>query len=262
MALYRVLRKLGEGNGGSVVLATAEDGAHVAIKRPLYWHVAYLKLLESEAAVLAAVEHPAVPRFVEYWPGDQGELPALVMGYADGPQLWYRWTFSLSGPKPRVADAAALLLPVCDALEHMHARGWAFRDMNPQNVICTPTGGVLIDFGSAQQIGAPRSAHGMAEQFAPPDWRSPGRRVSVADDVYGFAATLHFMLARSCRRPGHVWEPGRLCQYNPDVSPELDALIRQGLAHDASARPSLAAFREALSSAIQQSWAIMQASMT
>src|SRR5438445_804054 len=78
-----------------------------------------------------------------------------------------------------------------DALADVHAHGLEHGDVTPGNLLYHPErdAALVADFGLA--IRDPARARGTAGFAAPEQWA--GRR-APASDVYGLAATLHFLL--------------------------------------------------------------------
>ena len=146
---YRVTGKLGEGGMGVVYAAvdekldrpvavkTIRDAGADTVSRERFWR---------EARAAAAVNHPSVCQLYEI--AEDGDQLFLVMELLEGRPLSEKMA---SGPvSPH--DALALLLPVLDALEALHARGIVHRDLKPSNVFVTSYGVKLLDFGLARPV--------------------------------------------------------------------------------------------------------------
>src|SRR6266704_4176298 len=100
-----------------------------------------------EARAAAALTHPnavTIFDFVEEW-----DQYFLVMEYINGPTLKQLIGQSRQLPALQAVDIAA---QVCDVLEVAHARGFIHRDIKPQNIMLTwsggPVGGSLSDGGA------------------------------------------------------------------------------------------------------------------
>jgi eukaryotic-like serine/threonine-protein kinase len=85
---YTVERVLGEGGFGVAFLARRDDGEAVVLKqlrvaRMADWKA--LELFEREARVLAALDHPGVPRLHEFFAldGDRAREPSALGAAAD-----------------------------------------------------------------------------------------------------------------------------------------------------------------------------------
>jgi hypothetical protein len=147
----------------------------------------------------------------------------------------------------------AVLAQLAEGLAFLHARGVIHRDVKPSNAIVSDTGGVkLLDFGLALERRKQEDA--MAREtrvvgtiaYLAPEYVA-NLAVSPAMDVYAlgvlayelvtgsppFGGTLH-MLARLQR----TYSLPRARSINPEVPPELDALIDAMLAPYPEQRPS------------------------
>ena len=145
---YRVLRTLGAGGMGEVLLA--EDttlSRRVAIKRlpeGRRLDAAARERILREARAAAALDHPHICPVYEVHAA--ADPPFIVMQFVEGETLAARLR---RGPLP--ADAVARLgIELADALGAAHAAGVIHRDLKPQNVMLTPASGSrLLDFGLA-----------------------------------------------------------------------------------------------------------------
>lgn len=190
---YRVLGPLGRGGMGSVYRAVDADGVAVAMK-VLHPHLAaddaHRERLRREVANLQRVRHPAVARVLD------AEIDAddafVVTELVDGTDLAARVRDAGRLTPTALADLADRLR---EALEVVHAAGVLHRDLSPGNVVLSPRGPVLIDFGIAQAVEDARvTAAGMVA--GTPGYLSPemvrGDEPAPAADWWGWAAVLAF----------------------------------------------------------------------
>jgi serine/threonine protein kinase len=142
-------------------------------------------------AALAANPHPALPRL--YTDGSAAEQPYLVLEFVDGCAL-----DDEVDDRGRLAslDVAMLGWQLLAALRTVHARGWAHVDIKPPNVMLRDARPVLIDFGSAREIGAPQPAGKLigTSGYAAPELEA-GASIDPAMDVFGVGVTLYEALA-------------------------------------------------------------------
>src|SRR5690606_19847796 len=120
----------------------------------------------------------------------------IVTELVDGPDL-VTWV-ARHGPQRgfRLADLAERLR---GGLSAVHAAGVVHRDVTPRNVLVTPRGPVLIDFGIAlADAGRRRTRDGRA--VGTPAYLAPelldGAEPSPATDWWGWAAVLAFVATR------------------------------------------------------------------
>jgi serine/threonine protein kinase len=143
---YEIVGKLGEGGFAETWIATAPDGQRVVLKRLRYerledWKAA--ELFEREAKALAAIDHPRVPRYRDYFPADDEGACVLVQGFVDGEPLSADHRFDPAG-------AERLLRGGLEILRELHALHppVIHRDLTPHNVIVDAEGFPhLVDFG-------------------------------------------------------------------------------------------------------------------
>src|SRR5262245_22836832 len=100
---------------------------------------------ETEARAISALSHPHICTLFDV--GDEGGRPFIVMEYLEGETLDDRLT---RGALP-AADVVRYALQIADALAHAHRARIVHRDLKPGNVMLTPTGAKLLDFGLARR---------------------------------------------------------------------------------------------------------------
>jgi len=141
---YVPLRALGSGSFGQVCLASASDGALVAIKRA---RKGFDKYLVHEAAVMSEVPHDCVAACLDFF-WDAEKQPCLVLKLARGTLHEL-----LLGPASATATLHALEA-VRSGLRALHAVRFVHLDLTPRNVLVHHDGAVrLADMGSAQREG-------------------------------------------------------------------------------------------------------------
>lgn len=183
-------------------------------------------LLRREYEVLSSLRHPGIVAADAFI--DEPDRAALVLEYLGGGDL-----VSLAGAAPRhwIAPARDVLA----ALDYLHERGYAHRDVKAPNVMFDSTGRTrLIDFGSVARIGAPGSVHGTTAAHRPS--RARLTRVRAEQDLHAFAVLLFELLTG--RLPFGVEPdtdsaasaPERTLAVESADRPDLDALGRLVLA--------------------------------
>ncbi len=214
----RLDRRLGAGTVFEVWRAVDRDGRRFALKRPRPEWAARpeaLAALRREAAVLAAARHPNVVELHAL--GTHERRLALATELLEGGDL-----VALAGADP--AHWGEAFLAVLAALRHLHAAGWAHRDVKARNVLLGADGRArLIDFASAAPLGAAAPSGGVTPGHARP--AGPGERVEPADDAYGAAALL-FELARGPlpARPDEAFAAGRAAVLEA-LAPAVERLL-------------------------------------
>jgi Tol biopolymer transport system component len=96
-----------------------------------------------EARILSAISHPHIAGIHDV--GEHEGRVFLVMDFVDGERLDIRLA---RRPLP-VARAVTFAIQIAEALDAAHRQGFVHRDLKPGNLIVTPAGVKLIDFGIA-----------------------------------------------------------------------------------------------------------------
>ena len=191
---YRIVRPLGEGGMGVVLLAIREGTGFeqtVALKliRSSFADPLLAGRLEEERRILALLEHPGIARLVDGGLTDDGH-PYFAMEYVRGEDiLSYCDTRQLP-----LEERLRLFAQVCDAVHHAHQQLVVHRDLKPSNILVTPEGlPKLLDFGVAKNLEAVSSAEHTV-QWVTPAYASPeqvvGGVVSTLSDVYALGVLL------------------------------------------------------------------------
>ena len=240
---YRLLKRLGAGGAATVWLACDEAGERVALKilhPALAADEDYRERLLREARTVNSIRGGGVAHILDI--EIDATQPFVVSEYIPGPtlsELLARGALNLGG-------VAAIGGALAQTLEDVHARRIIHRDVKASNVICSPRGPVLIDFGIAMGQDEARLTQtglvsGTAGYTAPELLR--GGRASAATDWWGWTATL--LTALTGRPPyGEGATEGildRVLKGEPDtrgLDPRVASLMRMALHPDAHVRPS------------------------
>ena len=145
-----------------------------------------------EARTLARFEHPSIVRVSRVF--ETNSTAYMVMRFEQG-RSFEGWLQGLGRP-PTQAELDAIVAPLLDALEIMHAQKFLHRDIAPDNIIIrTDNTPVLLDFGAARRAVAQRSraltgivkaGYSPQEQYA-----SDGRLQGPWSDLYALGGTLY-----------------------------------------------------------------------
>jgi Tol biopolymer transport system component len=150
---YTILAPLGSGGMGEVYRARdARLNRDVAIKvipPGVAGNPEALARFERESHAIAALSHPNILTIFDV--GHSDGHPFAVMELLEGETLRARLT---GGPLP-VRKAVEIAAQIARGLAAAHDRQIAHRDLKPDNVFLTPTGGVkILDFGLARDTSA------------------------------------------------------------------------------------------------------------
>lgn len=165
---------------------------------------AFRAALRHEAVTAAGLTHLNIARILDYgedrWQGIR--LPFLVMEFVPGTTLGTH--VRTHGPM-QWRDAAAVCAGVAGALAAAHARNVVHHDVKPANIMLSPTGAKVIDFGVAATAGEDfRDPHGQV--WGTPAYFSPeqlrGHPTGPAADIYALGLVLHACLTGQRAWPG------------------------------------------------------------
>jgi len=198
---YRVLRELGAGGMGTVLLAERADGRYqqrVAIKLIRGFPTADgQRRLRQERQILAALDHPNIAHLLDGGETVDGQ-PFVVMEYVEGLGL-------LEHVASAGLDLSArldLFERIAQAVQHAHQRLVIHRDLKPANVLVRSDGQPkLLDFGVAKltDMSAASDPRQTSTRVWTPGYASPeqerGEAVTTATDVYGLGVLLRELLS-------------------------------------------------------------------
>src|SRR6202158_3198442 len=145
---YEIQSPLGAGGMGEVYRArdTRLDrtGAIKILPTHLSSNPEAKQRFEREAPAISSLNHPSICTLHDV--GHQDGTDYLVMEFLEGEPLDRRL---LKGPLP-LKQALSYGVQICEALEKAHRAGIMHRDLKPGNVMLTPGGAKLLDFGLAK----------------------------------------------------------------------------------------------------------------
>jgi WD40 repeat protein len=253
---YRLLRLIGRGGMGVVYEAVQESTQrHVALKM-----LGRLSLADSvarerfrrEAEATARLEHPNIVQVLEV--GEHQGLPFLALEYVAGPSLAEQWKLSRQSPR----EAAELVEQLARGVEYAHQQGIVHRDLKPGNILLSPNGPQITDFGLAQPLES-SDLTVTGEIVGTPDYMSPEqargkcsqRTVGKAADVYALGAILYTALVGRPPFQGaspldalelvRFHDPVLPSRINPAVARDLETICLKCLEKEPSRRYASAA---------------------
>ena len=222
-------------SGGMATVWRARDtrlNRLVALKRP-HPAPAESKLHERmarEARAAAGVSHPNLVTMFDTGADQNG--PYLVMELVAGP------TLAAPGRQISREEAVSIGSQLADALATVHEAGVVHRDVKPANVILSPEGPRLTDFGIASIEGGTSELTLPGTVLATPSYAAPevlaGGAPTSASDVFSLAALVYELIAGAPAFTGlERSEPPA-----PLDDASLDRVLRPALASEPSERPS------------------------
>lgn len=244
---YRVLGRLGVGGMGTVFLAADHTGRQVAVKvvAPSWAaNPSYRARFSREVRALKRVSGADAVRVVEF---DTQTTPQWVaMEYVPGPTLFSQ----VAAEGPLAPDeVASLALAMLRSLEALHRAGIIHRDLKPGNVILSPDGPRIIDFGVAT-LTHDAEVTTVGERPGSLAWMTPEQltdgRITTANDLHAWAQVVCY--AASGQGAFGTGTPEQIAQRIRQGQPDLDLIdgqldwlqqpLRRALQRDPEDRPS------------------------
>ena len=202
---YQMLRILGQGGMGSVMLARSiKDGRAVAIKT-LLPEVAVseqsLKRFMREIEVAASLRHPHIVSYVEH--GTHNGIVYLVSEYVGGMDA--AKLAKLRGGKLDYREVVKIIEQTLAALAFAHSLGFVHRDIKEQNILVDGTypnyTAKLTDFGLAKSF----KQTGMSGvtmvgdvagtiAYMPPEQVRDFKEVKPPSDIYAIGMTAYTLM--------------------------------------------------------------------
>ena len=204
---------------------------------------------EREAKTISSLNHPHI--CVLYDIGHQEGIDYLVMECVEGEMLAQRLTKGAL-PLEQVLKYGA---QIADALDKAHRKGVVHRDIKPGNIMLTPTGTKLLDFGLAKPVvpllvGATLTSATLSSvtergtivgtfQYMSPE-QIEGKELDGRSDIFSLGGVLYEMLTSQKAFQGKSQlsvasailekEPAPISSIKPLTPPAVDHAIKKCLA--------------------------------
>src|SRR5262252_6220392 len=252
---YEIVSPLGAGGMGEVYRAkdTRLERA-VAVKilpEQLSKDPVRKQRFEREAKTISSLNHPNICTLHDI--GSQNGVDYLVMECVEGETLAKRLE---KGALP-LEQVLKFSAQMADALDKAHRAGIVHRDLKPGNIMLTPTGAKILDFGLAKPAAGPASVATLtaaATQSSPMteqgaivgtfQYMSPeqieGKELDGRSDTFSLGAVLYEMLTGQKAFQGKSQhsvasailekEPAPISSIKPVTPRALDFAVRKSLA--------------------------------
>lgn len=199
-----ILEFLGQGGMGMVYKARQPRLDRLVALKILSPEVArqpaFTERFGREARALAKLSHPGIVAIYDF--GNVGEDYFLMMEYVDGVTL----REMIKARELRPAQALALVVQICEALQSAHDQGVVHRDIKPGNILVDRKGRVKIaDFGLAKLIDPETDAVALTAEhhvMGTPHYMAPEQMthpllVDHRADIYSLGVVFYEMLTGS-----------------------------------------------------------------
>lgn len=203
-ARYQLIDVLGQGGVGITYRATDLTNNRIVVVKALSLRRSHdwkaIELFEREAKVLAQLDHPAIPQYIDYFQvdNDQDRQFYIVQTLAAGESLAHSIE---NGWEPTIKEVQDIATQILEILSYLHTLipGVIHRDIKPQNIIRSSDGHIsLVDFGSVQDtyhqtITGGSTVVGTYGYMAPEQFRG---QAYFSTDLYGLGTMLLYLLTR------------------------------------------------------------------
>ncbi|HUL44075.1 MAG TPA: protein kinase [Bacteroidota bacterium] len=239
---YKILEKLGEGGMGVVYKAQDTKLDRIVALKFLPHHLTANEAEQArflqEAKAAATLNHPHVCTIyrIDEFEGQQ----FIEMEYVEGETLRHRI------PVKKLNDALGYAVQIGEALQEAHARGIVHRDVKCENIMVNTKNQIkVMDFGLAKLKGSLKltrtsSTVGTLAYMAPEQIQ--GGEVDARSDIFSYGIVVFEMVTGKTPFRGEHdaammysivnEEPDAISKYVPDVSPELERIVRRSLEKD------------------------------
>jgi WD40 repeat protein/serine/threonine protein kinase len=237
---YELRELIGEGSFGAVYRAYQPlTRREVAIKiiLPQYANQPdFIRRFESEAQLVARLEHPHIVPLFDYW--REPNRAYLVMRWLRGGSL----RSSLAVGAWDAEAAKKLIDQITTALAVAHRKSVVHRDIKPANILLDEEGNAFLsDFGFAKDLSISADLADPDAKTSSPAYISPeqiiGEAVTPLTDVYSLGVVLYEMLAGKHPFPDQSFESLRVKHLSeplpsilvtrPDLPVAVDEVIQK-----------------------------------
>ncbi|HEX3254110.1 MAG TPA: protein kinase [Pyrinomonadaceae bacterium] len=263
IAHYRILRRLGKGGMGEVLLGedTKQHGRKVALKvlpQEVTKSESRLRRFKQEARAILALNHPNILTIYEI--GQTADSYYIATEYIEGETLRHcLWR----GPL-KLDEMLGVGIQVAMALEAAHAAGIVHRDIKPENIMLRQDKFVrdrfvkVLDFGLAKLTDreptsfdpdavtipitetSPGTIMGTSGYMSPE--QAQGENIDERSDIFSLGVVLYEMVAGQPPFKGKTdshtrvsiidHDPLPLAHYVPEVPRQLERIIAKALSKD------------------------------
>ena len=200
---YQVQTEIGKGANAITYRAhSLQTNQEVAIKvislrQVRDWKI--IELFEREAKVLASLNHPQIPKYIDYLTIDTttDRFFVMIQELAIGQSLQNLYE---QGWRPEEREIKHIAMQLMEILAYLHNLNppVIHRDIKPANVIYQPDEQkvFLVDFGAVQDVYRNTFSHGRTfvgtMGFIAPEQYSGS--ISFASDLYSLGATIVYLI--------------------------------------------------------------------
>lgn len=227
------------------------------------------KFKEMEPELYAYLEHPNIPKLVDFIDIKEREQMFIVMEYIEGKNL-EQYIYQEIGLIPE-ERALPMFIQVLDTVDYIHWKGYLHLDLKSNNVMILPDGKIkLIDLGIASRI---KEASSDSSGFGTPAYMPPEQsdkgHCGRYTDVFALGVMLFEMLTGTLpftsQNPDHRQAVNEIQQkikyaptpqmkrFYPHIGDGLQPIVEKAMAKNPSQRfQTCGEFKSALEKYMQK----------
>jgi len=217
------------------------------------------KKLEEEALRMAKLNHPNIAMIFDHFV--EGGYYFLVVEHISGKTL--SEVFKEHNGQLTENEVVRWAISLCDVVSYLNREGVIHRDISPDNIMITEGNSIkFIDFGTLREFRylVPGGTVGIGKYgYTPPEqWRG---KPEPRSDIFALGATIYYLLTgflplsqeyltgQAPQKEDFNPDFPPIRTKNPNVSPQLEAILQRALQLDVNSRfPSAIEFGQALRS--------------
>lgn len=214
--------------GMSAVYKAEHEGETVVLKEVAASNTREVPSLISEKSLLERLHHPGVVGFRTFF--NENGYYYLVLEYVNGQPLS---AYFNSDKRPTPETVADWGVQLCEIFDYLHAQKppVIYRDLKAENIILADGKVKLIDFGIARIHKGVRAKD--TELMGSPATASPehygGAETDARSDIYTLGASLYELITGGRRKQIGAFQFAPIRELNPEVSPELEAVLAKAV---------------------------------
>ena len=241
---YDIEKEIGRGGMGVVYQATQRSiGRKVALKVLFFAREDIFR----EARKVAVLNHPNICKI--YDAGKIGDFPFMAMQLIRGESLDQR----MEHRRLSISEAVSTISQIADGLSAAHRSNLVHFDVKPENILVSADGYAwLMDFGLAKKPSEMSMEAGGMQPFsfvfsAPEQLSLQYGERGFRSDIYSLGLVLYFLLTGRRAYDGSMNQimdqirhdpPRRPSDYDPNITPELEAICLKAIRKDPGERYS------------------------
>lgn len=267
MPLYYIDHLIAEGGTAKVYWGIdRRSGFPVAIKELKIRHfkntVIREKFKSVEAQLYLYMQHPNIPRLVDFIDMHEQEKLFIIMEFIQGKSL-EQYIYGEIGLIPE-EKALPMFIDILDTVAYLHNNGVLHLDIKSNNIMLQPNGKIkLLDMGIASRMSDASDSTGFGTPAYMPPEQSEKRQCGRYTDIFALGIMLFEMLTGTIPFAGQTTSEIRqkikfdptpqMSNIYPIIKPQLQSIVEKALAKEPMMRyQSCESFADAIKNYMYQ----------